>query len=81
MAMYSSLELPTDWIAWSRQTHVISEKDGAEEGVFGSFDCRRNRYSLSNVILADEKFTLFHQYLRYCNKRGTVVFSMPSAIL
>ena len=35
-------------------------------------------YTLSNVILVDEKLTLFHQYLRYC---GTIVFSIPSAIL
>ncbi len=38
-------------------------------------------YSLSNVILADEKFTLFHHYLRYCHKGFTFVFSIPSAIL
>ena len=24
-------------------------------------------YSLSNVIMVDNKFVLFHQYLRYCN--------------
>ncbi len=37
-------------------------------------------YSLSNVILADEKSTLFHQYLRYSHKYGTIVFSIPGAI-
>ncbi len=39
------------------------------------------KYSLSNVILADEKSTLFHQYLRYNHKCGTIVFSIPSAII
>ena len=38
-------------------------------------------YSLSNVILADEKLTLFHQYIRYSQKWGTIVFSIPGAIL
>ncbi len=37
-------------------------------------------YSLSNVIMADEKSTLFHQYLRYSHKYGTIVFSIPGAI-
>ena len=32
-------------------------------------------YSLSNVILVDEKFTLFYQYLWYSHKCGTIVFS------
>ncbi len=39
------------------------------------------QYSLSNVILADEKLTSFHQYLRYNHKRGTIAFSTPSAII
>ncbi len=38
-------------------------------------------YSLSNVIMADEKLALFHQYLRYRHKWGTIVFSIPGAIL
>ena len=38
-------------------------------------------YSMSNVILVDEKFTLFHQYLRYWHKGGTIVFSILGAIL
>ena len=38
-------------------------------------------YHLSNVILVDEKFTSFHQYLRYCHKSGTIVFSIPGAML
>ena len=37
-------------------------------------------YSLSSVIMADEKFLSFHQYLRYSHKRGTIVFSIPGAI-
>ncbi len=41
---------------------------------------RTFRYSLSNVITADEKFTLFHQYLRYRHKCDNIVFSIPSAI-
>ena len=44
--------------------------------------CRlMNQYSLSNVIPADEKFTVFHQYLRYSLKCGTIVFSIPGVIL
>ena len=38
-------------------------------------------YSLSNVILADEKSTLFHQYLRYSHTCGTIVFGILGAIL
>ncbi len=38
-------------------------------------------YTLSNVILADEKWTSFHQYLRYSHKLGTIAFSTPSAII
>ena len=37
-------------------------------------------YSLSNVIVADEKILSFHQYLRYSYNRGTIEFSTPSAI-
>ncbi len=35
---------------------------------------------MSNVVIVDEKFTLFHQYLRYSHKWCTVVFSIPGAI-
>ena len=35
----------------------------------------------STVIMADKKFTLFHQYLRYCHKCCTIAFSTPGAIL
>ena len=38
-------------------------------------------YSLLNVIGADGKWTSFYQYLRYNHKRGTIVFSTPSAII
>ena len=38
-------------------------------------------YSLSNVIMADEKFLSFHQYLRYSHDCGTIAFSTPSAII
>ena len=38
-------------------------------------------YSLSNVILADEKMTSFHRYLRYSHKSVIIVFSIPGAIL
>ena len=41
----------------------------------------KTMYTLSNVIVADEKWTSFHQYLRYNYKRGTIVFSTPSAII
>ena len=34
-----------------------------------------------NVIMADEKFPLFHQYLRYSQKWGTIVFRIAGAIL
>ncbi len=37
--------------------------------------------SMSNVILVDEKFTSFHEDLRYSHKCCIVVFSIPSAIL
>ncbi len=33
------------------------------------------------VIVADEKSTSFHQYLRYSHKHGTIAFSTPSAII
>ena len=39
------------------------------------------KYSVSNVILADEKLTLFHQYLWYRQKWGTIVFTILGAIL
>ncbi len=38
-------------------------------------------YSLSNVIVADEKLTSFDKYLRYSHNFGTIVFSIPSAII
>ena len=38
-------------------------------------------YSLSNVIMVDEKFASFHQYLRYYHKSVATVFSIPGAIL
>ena len=38
-------------------------------------------YSLSKVIVADEKSTSFYQYLRYSHKLGTIAFSTPSAII
>ncbi len=37
--------------------------------------------SLSNVIVADDRFTSFHQYLRYSHKGGTIVFGTPSTII
>ncbi len=40
-----------------------------------------SKYSLSNVILADEKLTSLHQNLGYCYKCGIIVFSIPGAIL
>ena len=49
--------------------------------VFMFSHCSLFSYSLSNVTVADEKFTLFHQYLRYSHKCGTTVFSIPDAIL
>ncbi len=42
--------------------------------------CYRS-YTLSNVILADKKITLFHQYLRYSHKHGTIAFSKRGAII
>ena len=38
-------------------------------------------YSLSNVIMADEKFLAFHQYLGYSHTCGTIALSTPSAII
>ena len=38
-------------------------------------------YTLSNVIIVAEKSTSFHQYLRNCTKYGTILFSIPSAII
>ena len=38
-------------------------------------------YSLSNVIVADEKSTSFLTYLTYSHKHGVIAFSTPSAIL
>ena len=38
-------------------------------------------YTLSNVILLDEKLTSFYLYLRYCHKSVTIVFSIPGAII
>ena len=37
-------------------------------------------YTLSNVILVDEKLTSFHQYLRCGHKSVTIVLSIPGAI-
>ena len=38
-------------------------------------------YSLPNVILVDEKWISFYQYLWYSHKCGTIVISIPGAIL
>ena len=38
------------------------------------------QYTQSNVILVDEKFIAFHQYLRYCHKSVTIVFIIPGII-
>ena len=39
------------------------------------------QYSLSNVIMADDKLASFPQYLRYSHKHSTIVFSTPSTII
>ena len=44
-------------------------------------EIHKTMYSLSSVILVDEKLTLFHQYLRYSHKCDTIVFSIPGTIL
>ena len=50
-------------------------------GVSRVYACHSFRmYSMSNVILADEKFILFHQYLRYSHKCDIIVFSIPGTI-
>ncbi len=36
---------------------------------------------MSNVILVEEKFTLFHQYLRHCLKSVIIVVSVRGATL
>ena len=62
---------------------LVSEKLKAQDSVFierimsGAF----SDYSMSNVILVDEKFILFHQYLRYSPKSVTIVFSISGANL
>ena len=61
----------TSIIRWA-QFHLA----GTINGTAGSFSL-----SLSNVILVDQTFPLFHQYLRYSHKWSTVVFSIPGAIL
>ena len=38
-------------------------------------------FSLSNVILVDEKFSSFHQYLKYCHESVIIMFRIPGAIL
>ncbi len=43
--------------------------------------CLHHYYSQSNVILVDEKFTSFHQYMKYCHKSVTIVLSIPGAVL
>ncbi len=46
-------------------------KEGFQSSILKSVKC----------YLADEKSTLFHQYLRYSHKRGTIVFSILSATI
>ena len=46
-----------------------------------SFGLTEAHYSLSNVIMADEKLISFPQYLRYSHKCGIIVFSILSAII
>lgn len=43
---------------------------------------RKQLVNLSNVIVVDEKFRSrsFQEYLRYCNRSGTSVFSVQSTI-
>ncbi len=38
-------------------------------------------YTASNVILVDEKLTLFHQYRIYSHNCGTIVFCIASVII
>ena len=38
-------------------------------------------YTVSNVILVEEKLTALYHYLRYCHKGGTIVLSIPSAMI
>ena len=40
-----------------------------------------HNYSVSNNIMADEKFASFAKYQRYCSKLGTSAFSITSAII
>ncbi len=54
---------------------------GAVMNVDNNNNITYNMYSLSNVIMADENWISFHQYLRYSHKRGTIMFSAPSAII
>ena len=46
------------------------------------FEHSKAYLSPSNVIFRwTKKLTSFHQYLTYCHKRGTIVFSTPSVII
>ena len=37
--------------------------------------------TMSNDVLADEKFSPFHQYLSFCHRSGTSAFSIPGTML
>ena len=63
--------------------HVLPQNTGHNVQNTSRFhiDIVIGMYSMSNVILVDEKSTLFHQFLTYIHTCGTIVFSIPGAIL
>ena len=71
-------KLCRDWLAVQRAQHCCNLAYRLLTTLIPSLP---QLYSLSNVVMADEKLPLFHQYLRYRYKWGTIVFSILGAIL
>ncbi len=63
------------------QLVILQLDSAANAGQLENKRLSQIRYSLSNVIMADEKFLSFHQYLRYSLICGTSAISTPSAII
>ena len=75
-------DVPTNISCWIANLLDISTKLRQISSLRYLHSNRLNSdYSLSNVIMADEKLTLFHKHLRYRHKWGTIVFCILGAIL
>ena len=69
------------WLGYFLRNEMGSTEWGLSMNTFDSTKHYNETKGLSNVILVVEILPLFHQYLRYCHKFGTIVFRIAGAIL